>query len=218
MRKLIVKTIFITCGIAFMLLFAIFGIVSFWAPSAMMDLTASLGMETVSGDYAFQEYERSGNLSCLARSFLIAAEHKDDRNAKQRFTILFGTDERDGEANDESGRARREAFEEFCKEQDGAVSQDAPAMAYRDFLCGQAAAVQYRLAKTQAEKDAACTFAAAETEADFPAGNPVIALAVSVGEAKDKETCKVLLTKMSEGGFEQNSDYRNIKTILEAVE
>ena len=99
MKKLILKTIFITCGIALMLLFAVFGIVSLWAPSAMMNFTASLGMETVSGDYAFQEYERSGNISCLARSFLIASRHKDDRNADQRFEILFGL----------------EGFGEFCE-------------------------------------------------------------------------------------------------------
>ncbi len=201
MKKLILKTIFITCGIALMLLFAVFGIVSLWAPSAMMNFTASLGMETVSGDYAFQEYERSGNISCLARSFLIASRHKDDRNADQRFEILFGL----------------EGFGEFCESQNTS-GEGVPAVSYRSYLCGQAAEVKYRLAKTAEEKEAVCSFAVEETTADFPSGNPVIALTLALAEAKDGTASDILLTKISGKGFEQNLDYRNIINILEAVE
>ena len=189
-----------------MLLFALFGIMSFWAPSAMMELTASLGMETVSGDYAFQEYERSGSVSCLARSFLIASQHKDDRNAEQRFMLLYGTDE--------EGNAARERFEEFCGKQDASAPEGVPAASYRSFLCAQAAAVKYRLAKTAEEKCAVCDFAIGETEKSFRPGNPVISLAVCIAEAKDVQSSAFLLTKMMEKDFEENTDFINIMNIL----
>ncbi len=104
MKKIILKTALITFGVTVILAIAVFGITSFCAPSAMMNFTASLGMESISGDYAYQEYERSGNLECLSRSFIIAAEKKDNRTANDRFTVLYGED----------GSERREEFEAFC--------------------------------------------------------------------------------------------------------
>lgn len=76
MKKTITRTALITLGITLIVAIAVFGIVSFCLPSVMMDFTASLGMKSLSGDYAFQEYERSGNIDCLVRSFVIAAEKR----------------------------------------------------------------------------------------------------------------------------------------------
>ena len=70
MRKIILKTALITLGVVIVLAVAAFGIASLCVPAAMSDLTYSLGMEAISSDYAFQEYERSGSLAYLSRSSL----------------------------------------------------------------------------------------------------------------------------------------------------
>ena len=56
MRKIIFKTIFITLGIVLILAISAFGILSFAAPKTMMQFAASLGLDAISGDYAYQEY------------------------------------------------------------------------------------------------------------------------------------------------------------------
>lgn len=73
MKKLILKTAFITLGVTIVLAFAVFGIVSLVAPAQMMELTLSLGLERIGADYAYQEYERSGDTVYLARAFEICA-------------------------------------------------------------------------------------------------------------------------------------------------
>ena len=50
MRKIIFKTIFITLGIVLILAISAFGILSFAAPKAMMNFSASLGLDAISGD------------------------------------------------------------------------------------------------------------------------------------------------------------------------
>ena len=67
MRKLVLKTALLTLGVLLVLAVAVFGVLSLCAPALVCDFTASLGMETVSADYAYQEYQRSGSLSYLAR-------------------------------------------------------------------------------------------------------------------------------------------------------
>lgn len=205
-----------------MLLFAVFGMVSFWAPAAMMKFTASLGLDSVSGDYAYRQYERSGDLSYLARSFIVAANQGSDRTAETRFTAFYGNLDTEDENALAEGRKRREAFYEFCGEQDaivvvlptGTISSD-----YRCFVCSQAARVKYRLASSPVGKQAVCDFAIEETEESFPAGNPVIALAVSIADKKDKPTSEYLLEALSRKNYDsENTNYKNIKTILEAVE
>ena len=72
---------------------AAFGMASLIAPAAMMRFTAGIGLTTMSGDYAFQEYERSGDIACLARSFIISADAKNYRTAASRFSVLYDKDE-----------------------------------------------------------------------------------------------------------------------------
>ncbi len=200
MKKLILKTIFVTCGVSLTLLFALFGVLSFWAPSLMMNFTASLGMESVSGDYAFQEYERSGSVSCLARSFVIAAKNEKDRTAEKRFDLLYDS----------------EGLRAFCAEQDGVdLGEDVPDRSYYDFLCGQGACVKYRLADDEIEKGIACAFAVAETDESFPAGNPAITLAVYLVKSEDTDGARILLEEMQKKEFsKENGHYDNIISYL----
>ena len=52
MKKLILKTAFITLGVTIVLAFAVFGIVSLVAPAQMMELTLSLGLDRIGAVYA----------------------------------------------------------------------------------------------------------------------------------------------------------------------
>ena len=96
MRKIVLKTAIITLGVTIILAVAVFGIVSLIAPAQMMRLTLSLGLDRIGADYAFQEYERSGDVDYLARSFEIcAAGGYDDNTAVLRGQGRWGLDERD---------------------------------------------------------------------------------------------------------------------------
>lgn len=203
MKKLIIKTAFITLGVTLILAIAAFGIVSLCAPAVMMDLTASLGMTDISGDYAYQEYERSREISYLARSFEIAAEREDDVKAQQRFGQLY----------------KHEAFSEYCVSRDEQALPDGiPALSYRGYVCGLAACVEYRLARTDEARDETIAFAVSETDASFPMGNPVIALAVTAAEAEDAAFCGMLLETLERESFDaENTDYQNIVKILEVA-
>ena len=62
MKKLVLKTALITFGAAVLLGVLILMILCFAAPKTMMDFTASMGMDGLSGNFAYSEYERSGDL------------------------------------------------------------------------------------------------------------------------------------------------------------
>lgn len=200
MKKLILKTILITCAVSLMLVLALFGVLSFWAPSVMMDFTASLGMESVSGDYAYQEYERSGDIAYLARSFVVASKNGKDKTALKRFEILY----------------ENENLTAYCAEQDALeLGEEVPAHSYYDFLCGQGACVKYRLAETDEEKQLACSFAVQETDESFPAGNPAIALAAYLIKAEDETGKRFLSEELKTKNFAaDNADYKNIIDLL----
>lgn len=198
MRKLVLKTIFVTVAAAVILAISVFGIASLCAPKAMMRLTASLGMESISGDYAYEEYERSQDLSCLSRSFLICAERGSDRLADERFTLLY----------------EAEGFGEMCEKEDEKLSphESVAASSYRAYLCGTAACVKYRLGA----KESALSLAVFETDKTFPAGNPVICLALEVVKKADKEFAEALLAAMREAEY-SGEDYDPIVKLLEDV-
>ena len=103
MRKIVFKTIFITLGVVLILAISAFGILSFAAPKAMMSFTSSLGLDAISGDYAYQEYRRSGDIEYLARAFEIAAFEGRSDAAAERFEELY----------------ENEGFSDYCKAQDG---------------------------------------------------------------------------------------------------
>ncbi len=203
MRKLIIKTAFITLGVTIVLAFAAFGIVSLVAPAQMMRLTLSLGLERIGADYAYQEYERSDDLYYLARSFEIcAAKGYDDKTANERFDLLY----EDGEA-----------FAALCEQREEQISAEKGAQqySYRGYVVGLGACVKYRLAAEDGEE--AIGLALSETQTSFPAGNPVIALAVEAAKKEDAAFCAKLLAAVQAGGFEETKDYLNIRTILEGI-
>lgn len=207
MKKLILKTALITFGITIILMVSLFGILSFCAPSAMMKLFDSLGLENISGDYAYQEYQHTKVLDYLARSFEIAASNKKDDVAESRFEELYGED----------GSERRSEFGEYCVSQNGkALPDKVPAYDYRAYVCGLAACVRYRSAVTDTEKEAVYAFAVSETPSDLPAESPVIALIVEAAENNDRAYCSYLSQSLDgEGKFDKESEnYLNIKNLL----
>ncbi len=202
MKKIVLKTAFITLGVALILAVSIFGIASLCAPITMMKLTASLGMQGISGDYAFQEYERSGDIDCLARSFVISAEQHSDRTANDRFTIFYGLD----------------GFSSYCEAQAGIADNIAgfPVYSYRAYICGLEACVKYRLAESDEGEDEAIAFALSETAESFPSGNPVVALSVEAVKREDKAFCERILSALRGAALQtESADYQNMIKILE---
>ena len=207
MKKTILRTALITLGISVVIAIAVFGIVSFCFPYVMMDFTASLGMRNLSGDYAYQEFERSGNIDCLARSFIIAAEEGKDRAADERFIILYGTDESEA----------RNKFDEYCASYKVDSSEAGNVeVSMRSYILGLASRVKYRLAKTSEEKkQEVCNFAIGATDKEFLQGNPVIYLAIEAVEHNDRAFCSLLREEIERAGFEENEDYLAILKLLE---
>ena len=203
MKKLILKTALITLGVVIVLAVAAFGVASLCAPAAMSDFTYSLGMNVISGDYAYQEYERSGDLSYLARSFEIAATTGRDEKAQQRFDALYSAD----------------GFDEMCERRNEQTAQvdGLPDVGYdyRNYICGLGACVRYRLAGSDEARQQAISLALAETAQGFPSGNPVAALASEALKAKDAAFCRTLLAAVRAGSFEQNSLYEYVTVQLE---
>ena len=211
MKKTITRTALITLGITLIVAIAVFGIVSFCLPSVMMDFTASLGLKSLSGDYAFQEYERSGNLDCLVRSFVIAAEKENDRIADDRFEILYGEDDSE----------QRDKFEAYCDSYKLDSSDDVKLeVTMSSYILGLASCVKYRLAKTsEKNRESVCAFAIGATDKSFPQGNPVVYLSIEAVEKRDGAFCKMLLEKIKAAGFEdsEKNDYSDIVKLLEGV-
>lgn len=198
MKKLILKTALITLGVALVISISVFGIVSFCAPVAMMKLTASLGMESISGDYAYQEYQQSQNITYLALSFEIAADCKNDSVAQTRFEELIAHEE----------------FEAYCAEQDALTDQAVSEISYRSYIYGKGICVKYRLARTQEEKEEVYEYALQETPS-FEAWNPVFFLSLEAVEAEDTSFCQYLLQNIPNAGFEETQSYLSIISILE---
>lgn len=202
MKKLILKTALITLGTTIILLIAVFGLMSLCAPAVMMRLTASLGLDGISGDYAYQEYERSGKIEYLSRSFIVAATTKNDRNAEKRFEMLYTHDE----------------FDSFCAEQNGITIIEGKTSSYRSYICGLAAQVKYRTAETEEEKAETCRFTIEETIKEsgvkFPVGNPVVILATTAASNHDGAFCGILYDAVYDSEFNDaagilNADERN---------
>ena len=201
MRKLVLKTALLTLGVLLVLAVAVFGVLSLCAPALMCDFTASLGLETVSGDYAYQEYQHSGNIAYLARSFELSARG-DDVNAERRFDLLYGSED----------------FDEMCAARDGqTASADVQLGSYHDYLCGMGACVKYRLAQTQEEYNEALALAVSETDEAFPVANPLYMLSVEAASADDAAFCAALLSAFEDAEFTQNGNYVNIVNILREV-
>lgn len=181
MRKIVFKTIFITLGIVLILAISAFGILSFAAPKAMMNFSASLGLDAISGDYAYQEYRRSGDINYLAYAFEVAANEGRPDAAAERFEEFY----------------ENEGFTDYCTEQDGQeLGEDIPKLNYRSYACGLGACALYAVAETDEEKLEVYTFALSETSEEFEPSNPVVSLALATSEADDAEFCGIILDNL----------------------
>ena len=203
-KKFVFKIIFLTIAVVLILALSAFGVASLLAPAFMMDLSASVGLKSISGDYAFQEFERSGNVEYLARAFIISADMQHDRTANERFTILYELDE----------------FDEFCASQDASVEvvEGLEGCTYRGYICGLAACVRYRLAVTEEDVSAVVAFAAQETAPEFPLENPLILLTMEGARSDDAALCELILAELTGGGYDaESADYANVVGILEDV-
>ena len=212
MKKLILKTAVITLGVTLILAVSVFGIVSYVAPSAMMRFCDSLGLESISGDYAYQQYQISGDIDYLARSFEIAAMREKNVVASERFDEFYG----------EEGSERRNAFVDYCNSQDSEenailVPSSDFTSDYRSYVCAQATLVKFRLAITQEERQGVCVFAVRETGAEIAPLSPLSALAEQKSVTDDSEFCFMLLGEIrAESKFNTTSErYLYIVNLLE---
>ena len=180
MRKVIFKTIFITLGIVLILAISAFGILSFAAPKTMMNFASSLGLDAISGDYAFQEYRRSGDINYLAYAFEVAANEGRPDAAAERFEEFY----------------KNEGFTDYCKAQNGEdLGEDIP-LNYRSYACGLGACALYAVAETDEEKLEVYTFALSETSGEFEGNNPLCSLSSAAAGAGDAAFCKTILDNM----------------------
>ena len=203
-NKIVFKTVLLTLGVILILAISAFGIASLLAPAAMMDFTSDMGLVSISGDYAYREYERSGDLSCLARSFVISADEQEDRTALNRFNRLY----------------EDEKFSVFCDamDEDLEIRDELSGYRSRGYLCGLAAQVRYRLAKEDEEREEVLAFALSETDLSFPQGNPVILLIQAAAKNGDKAFLGRILETLESTGFDEESPYlQNFKDILEEI-
>ena len=181
MRKIVFKTIFITLGIVLILAISAFGILSFAAPKAMMNFSASLGLDAISGDYAYQEYRRSGDINYLAYAFEVAANEGRPDAAAERFEEFY----------------ENEGFTDYCKAQEGEdLGEDIPKLNYRSYACGLGACALYAVAETDEEKLEVYTFALSETSGEFEGNNPLCSLSSAAAGAGDAAFCKTILDNM----------------------
>lgn len=214
MRKIVFKTIFITLGVVLILAISAFGILSFAAPKAMMSFTSSLGLDAISGDYAYQEYRRSGDIEYLARAFEIAAFEGRSDAAAERFEELY----------------ENEGFSDYCKAQDGVeLGEDIPENNYRSYACSLGASALYAVAETDDEKLEVYTFALSETSGEFEGNNPLCSLSSAAAGAGDAAFCKTILDNMqkeqkfnalrAQASLEDESEYtEGYKLYLKTIE
>lgn len=201
MKKIIIKTVLITLGIAVLAAVSVFGLCSFFSPASMMRICSEIGLDSVSADYAYAEYERSGEVSYLAYSCSVAAEAGNDRAAVTRFGILYSLD--------------GEVYLAFCKEQDDAVDpalQPLISGSYDQYLNGLYVRSMYRTGNGED----ALQRAAEHTDASFPDNNPFITLALDAIGKNDTDFCKSILLAVRTLGYETQS-YQDFINFLEEI-
>ena len=206
MRKIVLKTALVTLGVVIVLAVAAFGIASLCIPATMSELTYSLGMDLISSDYAYQEYERSGDLAYLSRSFELAAANGRDQKAEKRFDELYAAD----------------GFDEMCAQRDAqtppvVVGEEEIRYSYRDYVCGLGACVKYRLANDEQTRAEAIALSVENTSKEFRSGNPVYLLATEAAGRADSVFCAQLLIAIEQADFEQNNLFTDLVNILEVI-
>lgn len=198
MKRLILQTALTTLAVAFLLAVALFGLISHYSPATMMRLCGEIGLNGISGDYAYRAYEREGDISYLAYSARVGAESGEYAKAVSRFEILFSSD--------------REVLLRFCEEQDASLDDMSAYLkgSYYDYLSGLYVRSEYLIG----EKEQALSLATELTEESFPSGNPFIVLTVTAVDARDADYCQVLSDKMQEIGY-SSPTYQEFHLILE---
>lgn len=207
MKKLILKTALITFLAACVVFLAVSGLLSLAAPVTMMNFTASLGMDGMSSDYAYEAYTRSDDLDLLARSAEVSFANGSYQKADERFEELMA----------------RKDFVDYCNTRDesaGAYENTNTTGTFAAYIYSSSACAKYYLAVTDEEKAAVIGFAIEKTDGSFPEYNAVISLAVEARRAADKDFCKQLATalEVSEKFDGENTDLKNVKKFLEDFE
>lgn len=201
MKKLIIKTAFITFGVTVVLAVSLFGILSFCAPAAMMRLCDFIGLDGVGADYAYEEYRNGGDLGYLVRSVEMEMSAGNYAEAAKRFDELYG--------DENETPKQREAFSDYCNAQGNSSPAGVPERTFRHYICGLAARAKYHLAQTDDQKLAVCAFAVSETETAVSADSPVFALALEAIRERNGDFCALLRARLMELGEEGRFDPSN---------
>ena len=201
MKKLIVKTALITLLTAVVLGISVFGVCSLFAPAAMMQFTASIGMTGASGDYAYSAYCKTGELSYLAYSCEVAAETNDSR-ARERYELFIN----------------HEGFSAYCSDRDEQTAQQLPdglaqytQGGYERYTYGKYVCSLLRAGKG----DEAIAYAVSTLKGEFSENNAVIALAMQAIKDNEKQVCIKLATALRADAISSNDECQEIITILE---
>lgn len=210
MKKIVFKTIITTVCVLILLGVAAFGIASLISPRAMMEFTSEIGLEEMSGDFAYREYVRSEDVGCLARAFLISAEAGRDRKADERFDLLYARDDFSAHCEEQDALMRKNAEDETASETEKEMFLTT---SYRSYLCGKAACIKYRLKDGSSAEIVA--FAVSETKVDYPSLCAASALAGEALAAGDAETAQAVLTALDGAGMREAAVYREIEMLLE---
>lgn len=176
----------------------------------MMRFFHSVGLENISGEYAYQEYRNTNDISYLARAFEIAADNGKNARAEELFEKFYG-------AEDSPERA---AFEKYCAEQTTPGKfPEGETVDYRSYVCARAVCVKYRLAKLDEDIEETIAFAIAETGEEFLPESPAVALAVEAIDAKDDKFCEEFLAALrAEKKFNrENRHYITVESNLAKI-
>ncbi len=196
MKKLILKTALITFAAALVVVAAVFGICSLAAPATMSRFTASIGLDGLSGDYAYSAYQSTGDIEHLAYSAEVAAARGDASTVK-KYEELFN----------------HEGFSAYCEKRNALVEEGLKKYVsdYGQFSYGN-----YACALLQAgEGDKAITAVVDYCKAPLSERN---ALAVLAGEGMnrgDKEFCKKYADALKSSAFAQDEQCKKIILDLE---
>ncbi len=198
MKKLIIKTALITFVSAIVFAAALFGILSLFAPAAMMRFTASLGFRQLSGDYAYSVYTSTGDIEYLAYSCETAAESVQNVTA-ERYALLI---EHDG-------------FSAYCQQKDAEVAGSEYAeyvlSDYAQYSYGKYACALLR----QGNGEGAIDFALSHLNGEFGQNNCVTALAMEGIRTQNEPFCQNLAARLKASEFAENENCKEIISVLE---
>lgn len=201
MKRLILKTALITVCSALVLLIALFGLMSVFAPATMMRFTSSVGLYGMSGGYAYSAYQKTGDISYLAYSCEAAAS-SHEAGAKEKYELFFSL----------------EGFADYCRERDEAAAESLPGGvaqymtgSYEQFSYGNYACVLLRAG----DGEGAIAFVMGKLDASFPESNAAVSLAMEGISLGNKQFCEELAQALRESSAAGQVKCQEIISILE---